>query len=72
MKQTKTMIVTLFCIGFALGSVSLTYGQGSPGSGRLNYDQLALLRWYPASQDATFPVGGQPAGMAFDGANIWV
>ncbi len=35
--------------------------------------QVALLRWYPANQSgATFGVGANPRGVAFDGANIWV
>ena len=34
--------------------------------------QLAILRWYPAGQVASFPVGTDPEGLTFDGANIWV
>ncbi|MGD1995017.1 MAG: YncE family protein, partial [Anaerolineae bacterium] len=35
--------------------------------------QIALLRWYPAIQTSIdFNVGFGPAGIAFDGANIWV
>ena len=37
-----------------------------------NVDQLALLRWYGANTVSTFPTGGGPNGIAFDGANIWV
>lgn len=34
--------------------------------------KLALLRWYKANTVFTmFPVGNQPYGVAFDGANIW-
>ena len=35
--------------------------------------QIALLRWYEASQNgASFAVGSLPRGVTFDGANIWV
>lgn len=38
-----------------------------------NPKQVALLRWYPAiATTTTFGVGTNPAGVAFDGANIWV
>jgi YVTN family beta-propeller protein len=38
-----------------------------------NSKQVALLRWYPAiATTTTFSVGTHPAGVAFDGANIWV
>src|SRR5580700_6890111 len=39
----------------------------------VNYQQVAILRWYPANQSgASFTVGSFPTGVAFDGANIWV
>jgi YVTN family beta-propeller protein len=38
-----------------------------------NPKQVALLRWYPAiATTVSFTVGAFPAGVAFDGANIWV
>ena len=40
---------------------------------RLNPQQVALLRWYEASEAGNdFAVGNNPFGVAFDGANIWV
>ena len=46
--------------------------QGLPGAS-LNPLQIAILRWYPANQALPdIPVGTHPAGIAFDGANIWV
>jgi hypothetical protein len=39
---------------------------------RANPNQVAILRWYAANQTADFPVGTNPAGVAFDGANVWV
>jgi hypothetical protein len=40
--------------------------------GGINRQQIALLKWYAAIQSASFTVGTQPVGVAFDGANIWV
>src|SRR5258708_33042990 len=34
--------------------------------------QVAILHWYNANQTASFPVGTEPTGVAFDGGNIWV
>ena len=74
MKYTKVIIVTLFCVGFVLGSASVAVGQGSPPAGNgLNPKKIALLKWYPAIQTgAVFFVGYEPYGVAFDGANMWV
>ena len=33
--------------------------------------KIALLKWYNADTVTSFPVGNQPYGVAFDGANIW-
>src|SRR5271157_6364925 len=75
MKYAKVIIVTLFCIGFVLGSVSLTFGQGgAPPYAGLNYEKIALLKWYAASQNGWSTKVGHTAeaiGIAFDGANIW-
>ncbi len=53
--------------------------QGRPapvpaGSATPNPLQVAILHWYNAIQTSglDFAVGGQPRGVAFDGANIWV
>ncbi len=36
-------------------------------------ESVAILRWYPINQTpAEFSVGQQPAGAAFDGANMWI
>jgi hypothetical protein len=34
--------------------------------------QVALLKWYPGNQSATFAAGTHPYGVAFDGASMWV
>ncbi|HTD23719.1 MAG TPA: hypothetical protein VK738_13760 [Terriglobales bacterium] len=41
-------------------------------NGGINREQIALLKWYAANQTTTFAVGGGSAGVAFDGASIWV
>src|SRR5580704_8453014 len=33
--------------------------------------KIALLHWYLADTSTVFPVGNQPYGLCFDGANIW-
>lgn len=58
-------------IKFPDGSVQSTAAAGSAVGGA-NPMQAALLRWYGANQVTTFTVGTHPAGVAFDGANIWV
>ena len=47
-------------------------GAGAAGGVSPNPMQVALLRWWPANQVATFSVGASPLGLAFDGANVWV
>jgi len=42
-----------------------------PGGLAVNPLQVGLLKWAPYS-GVSFQVGGQPFGVAFDGANIWV
>ena len=37
----------------------------------INPKAVAILRWYPANVATSFGVG-QPWGVAFDGANVWV
>lgn len=38
---------------------------------RLNPMKIAQLKWYIANSSNRFPVGNQPYGLCFDGANIW-
>src|SRR5215469_8371454 len=38
----------------------------------INYEKIALLKWYPAIQTGnTFAIGNSPIGIAYDGANMW-
>jgi hypothetical protein len=61
-------------VKFPDGTTQTTAAPGTTGSGGVrNPLQIALLRWYDANQAGiTFNVGNLPAGIAFDGANIWV
>jgi hypothetical protein len=52
----------------ATGPVGPQGPQGLP----YNTAQVAILRWYAANQTASFPAGNFPAGLAFDGENMWV
>ncbi len=59
------------------GQITFAAGQTFPGTTPagvvgVNPLQVALLKWFPAYQSATFPTGIGPHGIAFDGANIWV
>jgi|SRR5712691_1780349 len=47
-------------------------GSQGPAGASLNPLQIALLRWYPANQTATFPAGQWPNAIAFDGVNLWI
>jgi hypothetical protein len=38
---------------------------------RLNPMKIAQLKWYLSNTSTQFPVGSQPYGLCFDGANIW-
>jgi len=66
--------------GFKLasnGQITFAAGQTFPGTTPagvvgVNPLQVALLKWFPAYQLAAFPVGSDPTGVAFDGADIWV
>src|SRR5271154_3083983 len=38
----------------------------------VNFNAIALLRWYHINLTTTVAVGANPVGIAFDGANMWV
>jgi hypothetical protein len=44
---------------------------GGLASAQSNPAQIALLKWFPAYESATFGIGSSN-GAAFDGANMWV
>lgn len=54
------------------GPPGLPGAVGPQGSSGPNPLAVAILHWYPANQTTTFSVGSRPAGIAFDGANMWV
>src|SRR5215469_17902055 len=39
---------------------------------KFNPNQVAVLRWYPANQTATFNLPSFVTAVAFDGVNVWV
>lgn len=60
---------------FAAGAMSqIAWGQEAPTTAeRATPESVAILRWYPINRAAAeFSVGQQPAGAAFDGANMWI
>jgi hypothetical protein len=63
----------LLCGFFLVGQ-----NAGSPsalpvGPNSVNFNAIAILRWYQANQaPTTFPVGSSPYGIAFDGEHMWV
>ena len=44
----------------------------SATTGSINFNAIAILRWYAANLTAGFSVGNGPQGVAFDGADVWV
>src|SRR5664279_342612 len=69
MKRYK--LLSLIC-GVALVLDAGAKGWAQVSAGIVNYEKVALLKWYPANQTTSFPVGEFPYGLAFDGANVWV
>ncbi len=75
------VIASLLCVVVATAYLlpshalkSTDTGLSSAGNGApplANPLKIALLKWYKANEVTKFPVGNQPYGLAFDGANIW-
>jgi len=70
MKYTKVKSGTLLCVAFVLGSIPFTVGQTVVLPPPVNYEKIALLKWYAANLTTAFPAGPGLWGVAFDGANI--
>jgi len=66
MRHIKAIIVASFTVAFLLAAVFPAFGQG------VNYEKIALLKWYPAIQGVSFPICYELTMAAFDGTNIWV
>jgi len=54
----------------SVGGAGAQQAASSPAPA-LNPVKIAPLHWYLVNTAAPFPVGSQPYGVAFDGANIW-
>src|SRR6266566_5888143 len=73
--RTYPKVFILFVLVFSASSlfaqsITAPSGEGcvNPAFPALpNANQLALLRWYGANTVSTFPTGGAPNGIAFDG-----
>jgi len=57
---------------FPDGSTQSTAAGSAPAGAGVNFEQIALLQWFPAYQSASFATGSNPDGLAFDGSNLWV
>src|SRR5579863_4919999 len=84
MKIRIVIGVSLVVVVLAMANLFVSHAQQAVGVAALppagngapplsNPLKVALLKWYQANEvPTTFPVGKQPYGVAFDGANIWV
>ena len=77
MKRIRTLFLSATLL-FLLSAVSIaplwtqTSSNSVPATGTpANPLKVALMHWYTANRTARFPVGSQPYGLCFDGANIW-
>src|SRR5690348_9685185 len=73
MRLTSLAKCLLLVLALTLQCTSAAVAQTLGAGPSTNYEKVALLKWYPASQTgATISVSANPFGMAFDGANMWV
>ena len=72
---TRIGIVFVFC-GLCSAAQQPEPGSASnapaPAGAPVNFNAIAILRWYPANLTASFSVGSKPLGVAFDGTSLWV
>lgn len=72
-----TLAITMFLLNAApmstqaQGAAAAASQQSAASTAPLNPLKIALLHWYVVNTAASFPVGSQPYGVAFDGDNIW-
>src|SRR5581483_9932631 len=73
MRYEANWIVLLRGLIFVIVTApALTQLAGQVVNSPLTPLQVATLHWYGANQTPLFTVGNFPAGVLFDGANIWV
>jgi hypothetical protein len=70
--RTKPRRFRIWAIASVLAFSQFAVPQQGVVSSIQNPLQLALKHWYQINSTTTFAVGSDPAGIAFDGANIWV
>ena len=70
--MNKSKLLAIFVTASAMSPA--VWGQEAPPTPfRATAESVAILRWYGINQTAAeFGVGQQPAGAAFDGANMWI
>jgi len=70
--MNKSRLLVVFVAAGAMSPA--VWGQDAPTTAdRPTPESVAILRWYQINQTAAeFSVGQQPAGAAFDGANMWI
>jgi hypothetical protein len=70
--MNKSRLLVVFIVACAMSPA--VWGQDAPTTAdRPTAESVAILRWYQINQTAAeFSVGQQPAGAAFDGANMWI
>src|SRR5215469_5836952 len=73
----RALLLLLLRARFIAGALMLLaclLGVSAPAWGQtsVNYQKIALLKWYTANQTAGFQVGNNPSRLVFDGSNIWV
>src|SRR5208282_4558871 len=69
--RRQAVAVIFLCTLTALLS-GVAQAQGGVVNSTQNPLQVGLLQWNKQDQPTTFAAGGGPAGVAFDGASVWV
>jgi hypothetical protein len=65
----NTAAIAYKSFGFALVALAMPFTQFAQTA--TNPNKVAILHWYSANHVTSFPVGSTPAGLVFDGQNMW-
>src|ERR1700687_3304633 len=71
MKPSR-LLTSVIAVALVLAMPQLAVSQQGVVISPQNPLQLALKRWYAVNSATTVTEGTDPAGLAFDGANVWV